>query len=293
MSFASKLIIVVSAALSVGSVACVVGETRTEVIEYNPHLAVAGMVCNSPYVKPDLKSLKACHAAGTGKGHCYSKAKSGTNAENAKEVADPTCKDDEICIADKVLEAGGTDALKKCTFRAAGKDEEGRCMANLAQQMSANFKYMKSTEKDGVCDDDEACSPCIDPRNKESTGICGKVGVHEEDCTEGAKGKQLELCCAGLGICMPSDSVPGGAADSLPKDSCKSKDAPICTPANLIDGKGETCEIAGQDGVCLPTCFADMVKGAQSALRSSCNALSFCLPCAAAKAAGYDMPGCK
>lgn len=294
MSFLSKLVVVAVASLSLGSVACVIGEKRVEVIEYDPHLAVAGMICTSPFVNVDVKGLTACKGSGTGKGHCYPKARTGMDANQAKQYADPTCKDDEVCVGDNILEAGGTDSLKRCTFRAAGKEEEGRCLANLAKDIAANFKYLKGTEEDGVCDEDEACSPCIDPRNKEDTKICGKVGVYEKDCAEGGeKGKQLELCCAGLGICMPPDSIPDGAADSLPKDSCQSKDAPVCTPAALIDGKAEKCDLAGVDGVCLPFCFADMVKGAQAGVRSSCNALSFCLPCAAAKLSGFNMPGCE
>lgn len=293
MSFASKIVILVSAALSVGSVACVVGESRVEVIEYDPHLAVAGMVCKSPFVKVDVKSLKPCKGSGTGKGHCYPKLKTGMDAETQKQFEDPTCKDDEVCVGDNILEAGGGE-LKECTFKGAGKAEKGRCMANLARDMAANFKYLKSTEVPGECDADEACSPCIHPIKKEDTKICGKVGVYESNCSEGGeKGKQVELCCAGLGICMPADSVPDGAADSLPKDSCKSKDAPVCAPASLIDGKAQACDIAGISGVCLPYCFAEMVKGAQAGIRSSCNALSFCLPCAAAKASGFDMPGCE
>ena len=86
MSFAGKLVVLVSTALSLGSVACVIGETRTEVIEYDPHLAVAGMVCKSPMVKVDTKGLTACSAGGgkgTGKGHCYPTAKTGMDAARA------------------------------------------------------------------------------------------------------------------------------------------------------------------------------------------------------------------
>lgn len=162
-------------------------------------------------------------------------------------------------------------------------------MANLSQSTAANFDILKKDDTD--CDEDEVCSPCIHPIKKEDTGVCQKVGVHAQDCTEGEKGKQVELCCMGLGVCMPKDSTPEGAGESLPKDSCKESEQ-ICAPANLIDGKGEKCDVAGLDGVCLPTCFAEMVKGAQAGMRSSCNALSFCLPCAAAKLAGFDMPGC-
>lgn len=292
MSFLSKLVVVAVASLSLGSVACVIGEKRVEVIEYDPHLATAGLVCSSPTVKVDVSKLTACHGGdgkGTGKGHCYPRMKSGMY--EADDYLDDACKADEICVPDKILEADGAE-LEKCTFKAAGEPQEGRCLANLSKQMAANFTYLKSVD-DPVCDDDEACSPCIHPIKKEDTHICQPVGVHEQDCTEGEKGKQVELCCAGLGICMPSKSVPGGAADDLPKDSCQHADTEVCAPAALIDGKAEKCDLAGVDGVCLPFCFADMVKGAQAGVRSSCNALSFCLPCAAAKLSGFDMPGCE
>lgn len=293
MSLLRNLVVLTITGLSLGSVACSIGQTRHEIIEYDPHLATAGKVCSSPFVKVDVKSLTACKAGGgkgTGKGHCYPKAKTGQDDATAAQFEDPACKPDEVCVGDNILEAGGGE-LKKCTFKATGKAEEGRCMANLARDMAANFSILKSTEE-GPCDADEACSPCTDPRTKEDTHICKAVGVYEKECSDGDKGKQIDLCCAGLGICMPADSVPGGAADSLPRDACKKDDAPVCVPASLVDGKGQACEIAGAPGMCLPFCFADMVKGAQAGLRSSCNALSFCLPCSAAKLAGFDMPGC-
>lgn len=294
MSFLSKLVVITVASMSLGSVACVIGETRTEVIEYDPHTAVAGLTCSSPYVKADLSKLTACKAGGgkgTGKGHCFARMKAGIDEKNAEEFIDPLCKDGEVCVDDNILTAAG-GKLKECVFHAAG-DQPGVCMANLSKQTAINFKLLK--QGDTICADDEVCSPCTDPRNGEDTKMCGKVGVHEADCTEGEKGAKTELCCAGLGICMDKDGVPGGAGDSLPNDSCsQKKGARVCAPSALVDSKPEKCDaVAGLDGVCLPYCFANMVKGAQAGLRSSCNALSFCLPCAAAKAAGMDMPGCE
>ena len=294
MSFVTKLVIVATTALSLGSVACVVGETKYETIEYDPHLAVAGLRCSGTPVKPDLSTLKACKAGGgkgTGKGHCYSRLKAGIDEANGKEFADPTCGDGEICVGDNILEAEG-GKLKTCTFTAAGAPQPGVCMENLSAQMATNFALLK--KGDTECEETQACTPCINPITKEDTKLCGKIGVFDKECTEGAKGKQVELCCAGLGQCMPTSSVPGGAGEDLPKDSCSQKDeAHVCAPSALIDGKGEKCSLAGADGVCLPFCFADVVKGAQAGIRSSCNALSFCLPCAAAKAKGFDMPGCE
>ena len=292
MSLLHKLVVLVVTALSLGSVACVVGETRYETIEYDPHTAVAGLVCKSPIVKVDPSTLTKCKGGSdksTGKGHCFPRLRAGVDEKNAEELKDPACKDDEICVADKILEAGGKE-LKKCTFK-IGTPQEGRCMANLAKQMGENWDLMK--QGDTECDADEACSPCIHPITKEDTHLCQPIGVFADNCSEGGeKGKQVELCCAGLGLCMDKSAAPDGAGDSLPKDSCKSN-AQVCAPANLIDGKAEKCSaIGGADGVCLPICFADMVKGAQAGLRSSCNALSFCLPCAAAKLSGFDMPGC-
>lgn len=293
MSLLDKLVVLVVTSLSLGSVACVVGETRYETIEYDPHTAVAGLVCKSPMVKADLSTLKKCKGGSdksTGKGHCYPRLRTGVDEKSAEQFKDSTCADDEICYPDKILEANGAE-LKKCTFK-IGTPQEGRCMANLAKQMADNWDLMK--KDDTECDPDEACSPCINPIDKSDTKICQPVGVFESNCSEGgAKGQKVELCCAGLGLCMDKSAAPEGAGDSLPKDSCK-KDAQICAPANLIDSKAEKCSsIGGADGVCLPICFADMVKGAQAGLRSSCNALSFCLPCAAAKLSGFDMPGCE
>lgn len=294
MSFVAKLVVLAVSAVSLGSVACSIGQTRYETIEYDPHLAVAGVTCTGTPIKADLSTLKACKGGGgkgTGKGHCYPRTKTGIDKANAVEFADPVCADGEVCVGDNMLEANG-EKLKSCTFTATGKAQPGVCMENLSKQMAANWSILKAGDTD--CDETQACTPCVNPMTGEDTKLCGPMGVFDHDCTEGEKGKQVELCCAGLGQCMPTSSVPDGAGDSLPTDSCGQKDEPkVCAPSALIDGKAEKCDVAGVDGVCLPFCFADVVKGAQAGLRSSCNALSFCLPCAAAKASGFNMPGCE
>jgi hypothetical protein len=225
-------------------------------------------------------SIRGKGKLGMGKGFCYDKTKVDLVGDN---YVDPACDKGEYCVPRKHFTLGG-DKAKTCDFM--GKP--GACASLVATEMAQSAAALQQ----GPCDEDEKCSPCIDPRNGKPSGVCDEIGVHEQPCVGGKGSSCVTLCCAGLGVCLGAENVPGGAADSLPADSCKGDK--VCAPASLVDGKPQKCDaIGGLDGVCLPFCFAEMVKGVQAGLRSSCNALSFCLPCAAAKSQGMQMPGCE
>jgi hypothetical protein len=200
------------------------------------------------------------------------------------DYEDPACQESEICVPDKILEANG-QKLQSCEFGG----NPGVCMSKIAKRINDNASALPK----GGCDgDDEVCTPCKDPTaGNADTHTCDAMGVHGDACVGGKGASGVSLCCNGLGLCTEKDGIPGGNADSLPKDSCK-KESQVCAPAALIDNKPEKCELPGGiDGVCLPFCFAEQLQGAKAGLRSSCNALSFCLPCAVGKSQG--MPGCE
>jgi hypothetical protein len=283
MSIVSKLVVVLTAALSVGSVACVIGEARTEVVEYDPHKATQELVCDSDFVKADTSGLTACGGAGGGKGHCYDRTKTTLGADD--EFADPKCKDTEVCVPDKILAAAGKK-LKTCTFKATGTPAPGACMSVISKQINGNIAALKSDE----CDDDEGCTPCINPIDKTDTHTCDEQGVHADACTGGALGKQTELCCHGNGLCIDGDAVPGGQQDSLDRQTCK-KDNQVCAPAALVDGTPHKCSALGISGVCLDFCFAEMLQGAKAIGRGDCGPTEICLPCLIGK--GQGVPGCE
>lgn len=284
-----SLVVLVLTSLSLGSVACVIGEEKHEVIYYDPHTTSSTLTCGTDdFTKVSTDGLKACGKGRKGKGHCYDRMKVGSiggphDPKGSNDYETDECEDSEICVPDKILSANGT-SLQKCDFGG----NPGVCMSGVAKRISENWGALKRGECDG---EDEVCTPCKDPTaNNADTHTCGEMGVHAGNCQGGKGASGVSLCCHGLGLCTEKDGVPDGKADQLPKDSCK-KDSQVCAPAAMIDNKPERCELPGGfDGVCLPYCFADMFEGAKAAVRSSCNALSFCLPCAVGKSQG--MPGC-
>ena len=141
------------------------------------------------------------------------------------------------------------------------------------------------------CDPDERCAPCIDPRDGTKTGLCDDVGVYEKDCVGGA-GEQGESqsCCYGLGACLDEGGIPEDARGDLPRMNCAA--GKLCAPAAMADNNPRKCETPlGFDGVCLPLCFANMLKGVEKVMGGGCQATEVCMPCAVA--AGRGMPGCE
>ena len=88
---------------------------------------------------------------------------------------------------------------------------------------------------------------------------------------------------------MPEDIVDGEQREQLGRDVCSKKK--LCVPASQADGKPVKCEVLGADGVCIDLCFAAMLRGASTVLRSSCGPTEVCMPCAIGKSQG--MLGCE
>lgn len=268
-------------ALAVASVACTVGETRYEKL-YLPvrdEPTEGPAVCaTDDWVQPDLTRLTVC---GQGKGHCYGAKKSALGGGFAKD----TCKaDGEVCYPDAVLAAGGKK-LKKC---AAIIGNGGGCIVlDLVPEMRERGKGLL---KQDACDDGEVCAPCINPEaDNASTTFCEPQGVHDRDCRGGPATEATEVCCHGMGSCLSRDGVPADARDDLTGQECSENK--LCAPAAMVSNKPVKCEVAGFDGVCMDTCFAEVLQGAEGLLRASCQVTERCIPCAVA--AGRGMPGCE
>jgi hypothetical protein len=282
--------VLAATSIALGSVACVIGEEHHEVIYYDPHKTSSTLTCKTDdFTKVKTDGLKECGKGRKGQGHCYDRMKveaigGAHDPKGENDYETDECEDTEICVPDKILAANGKP-LQKCDWNG----NPGVCMSGVAKRISDNWVALKRLDCEG---EDEVCTPCKDPTaGNRDTHTCGAMGVHSDDCTGGKGASGVSLCCNGLGLCTEKDGVPDGKADQLPKDSCK-KDSQVCAPAAMIDNKPEKCELPGGfDGVCLPYCFADMFEGAKAGVRSSCNALSFCLPCAVGKSQG--MPGCE
>jgi hypothetical protein len=293
MSFFTKALVVTAAsALAIGSVACHIGEAHTEIEYYDPHTTTQTLTCQTDdWLKPDLSKLTQC--GGTkGKGHCYDRMKVSAiggpkdPTTDVDDYADDACKDGELCIPDKILQAGGTK-LQACKFGSL----PGTCASRIAKRIDDNAKGGALQKQD--CDgDDEVCIPCTDPtEGNRDTHVCDDIGVHTNACVGGKGASGVVLCCHGEGLCTDKSGIPGGHASDLPSDSsCKADQ--VCAPAALIDNKPHKCSGAlGVAGVCLDYCFADVLEGAKALERGDCGPTEICLPCAIGKSQG--LPGCE
>lgn len=272
------LVVAAAVALSVASVACHVGEVTDITETYEAETSQATIVCKSPFVKPDLSTLKACGSDAIGHGHCYDKTK---GEFDPTQLTAPGCAANELCVPDKVLESNGTP-LKSC--KSIG-GSPGACTSLLQQELNANKGFVPQD----VCDADERCGPCIDPRTNKDSGACLPQGAHQDACTGGA-GDKIELCCHGVGTCVGKSAVPADDVSSLGQDTC-SKDTLLCAPSSLVNGEApKKCDVLGLSGVCLDVCFNSMLGGLK-AVRGSCNPEEVCIPCAVGK--GQGLPGCE
>ena len=250
--------------------ACAIGEDRYETVTEPLQKVDPNITCSTPFAKPDLASLKAC---GEGRGHCFPKNKSPVTSL-------PDCDGGDICVPDKLLEANG-GKLKACKFFLNGKP--GVCMSTLVKDIAAHVNEMLPD----VCDADERCAPCVDPRDGKDTKICDAMGVHEGACT-GGPGTRAPSCCHGAGLCMNESGVPEDNRGDLSRDTCTA--GKLCAPAAMVSGEPVHCGVVGLPGVCLDVCFAKMLSPAATMVRGECRPTEVCLPCLVGK--GQGMPGC-
>lgn len=261
--------------IGVAITACSIGETNYETIKLPIREAKETRTCESPFVTADLAKAKPC---GTdGKSHCFAWSKTSVPKDQLEPCDDP----EEVCMPDKLLLAGGKKAAA-CKF--AGS-EPGGCVPLAFKQVRENASILQQD----ACEEDERCAPCIDPRDDTDSGVCNEQGVHEKDCV-GGPGEQgdVQTCCAGLGVCLNEKAVPEDSRGDMSSMGCKS--GKLCAPAAMADENPKKCETAlGFDGVCLPLCFAPMLRGMQGA-SSDCGPFEVCLPCLVGE--GQGMPGC-
>ena len=270
--FRTAVVLVVAA----GVTACSIGETRYEKITLPVRVQKETRTCDSPFVAPDLSTLKKC---GSGKSHCFPASKTSF----PKEEFD-ACEggDDEICLPDQLLSAGGKKP-KECKFLTG---DPGACVPISIKQVGEN----KDMLKQDACEPDERCAPCVDPRNGSDTHLCEEQGVHEKECV-GGPGEEgsVEPCCHGAGLCLKQEMVPEDQRGDMSREVCS--EGKLCAPAAMAEGNPVKCDVLGFSGVCLDVCFAQMLKGTAQVTRAGCGPTEICLPCVIGK--GQGMPGCE
>jgi hypothetical protein len=247
--------------------------------------------CTAPFVKVDINKLTPCKE---GKGHCYPKTK--VPGIGPMLIACPNAA--EVCVPDEVLTAGG-DKLKTCKSVLGA----GACFtSSLMPDIAANGGGALTKD---VCDADQQCMPCTDPRNNNApTPFCQAIGVSEQECAATPGGTQQaapatpsQTCCTqeGVtsGVCIAESAVPEKQRDDTKQDTCPA--ANKCVPRMFVSGKPIKCNsgIMGA-GVCMAKCFNDLMGFAgDMGLMSTagCGRTEVCVPCMFGKDQG--MPGCE
>ncbi len=256
--------------------ACSIGEMTMETVTYQAQTKSSGQKkCEPPYAKPELSELKECMG---GEGHCVDK----TKIPSADDLE--VCDAETVCLPNKIITAAGKK-LKSCTFR-IGKEQPGVCVG-LAIPRIVQFKDVLVPD---VCDPDERCTPCVNPEDGKDNPLCDEVGVFENACTGGGKGKGgAESCCHMAGVCMLEDSLPEDQTENLSADTCSG--GKLCVPQSQVSGTPKTCDVLGADGVCIDLCFASMLRGVGRVMRAGCGPTEICMPCLIGK--GQGMRGCE
>jgi hypothetical protein len=172
------------------------------------------------------------------------------------------------CAPKKSVERGGNYVPKTC--RSLG-NSEGRCLNVAIPDVAAQLSLLPPST---VCDKDEACAPCFDPRTGADSGAC-----HSAPCDAPKEPKKVfAKCCGGRGQCVPTSSA-GSSADMLSKDSC-SGDTPLCAPNELSGAVTPTkCTSAFGllEGICVSKCTIDSVLA--GFVQGSCPDTDMCAPC--------------
>lgn len=262
------------------AVGCSVNEVNFEHVTYPLEEASEIRTCSGAFAKVDVDELDACADEKGTKGHCY----------DEKKVPFPfvkaSCAAGKVCVADKVLRSAGKP-LKAC--KAFGQTDPGACASRLIGGKMGGIQANADALGRHGCAEDEACAPCVDPTaGGADSGLCGDVGVYEDDC-KGGTAEASETCCHSAGVCMARDGVPPDQRDNMSPDTC-SGEGQVCAPAAMANGKPQKCSALGLSGVCLDVCFAKMLQGAQQVLRGGCRPTEVCLPCLIGS--GQGMPGC-
>jgi hypothetical protein len=260
--------------VAAGVAACSIGETRYEKITLPVRVKKETRTCDSPFVKVDVATLKSCGSGG--KFHCFPAAKTSF----PKDQFD-ACSDDDICLPDDLLLAGGATP-KSCKFLTG---DAGICMSTAIKQVAEN----KDMLKQDVCEAEERCLPCIDPRDGSNTHLCEPQGVHEQECV-GGPGEEgnVEECCHGMGVCLKSETIPEESRGDMNREVCS--EGKLCAPASLADKNPTRCDVLGVSGVCLDVCFAQMLRGTTQVTRAGCGPTELGMPCFLA---GSRAPGCE
>jgi hypothetical protein len=203
------------------------------------------------------------------------------------EFRDMLERDEETgrrCVPDIYAE-DPTYTPRKCTSLFG---QPGACISSCVELVGeADMPLPKD-----LCEGNELCAPCIDPRDDIETGAC-KLGFLA--CEPADKGpckdydpamdlSQFPSCCqTGAAHCAPDKLVPESQKKDL--SSCDSGQGPgFCVPDKFLVRGGHytprRCKsIGGREGRCLSVCVKSVAKDLDSLPRDACEADERCAPC--------------
>lgn len=176
-----------------------------------------------------------------------------------------------VCAPSKSVLRGGMYIPPTCKSTGGF---EGRCSNVGVPDIAAQ----KSLLPKDICDDNELCAPCFDPRDGSDTGACKQA-----PCDAPKNPPQtFAACCGGRAHCVPSSAVPASSASNLGADSC-SGDTPLCAPNELIPMPNVQIKQCAHTfgllpGICVSKCA---LPGAplQTFLQADCQDDELCAPC--------------
>jgi hypothetical protein len=262
------------------------------------------VTCDSfPLGEPrDPATLPACCEA-EGEAHCLD---DGTVPDLFKDLVEACPGSGGLCVPDKFIESGGTYIPLQCQAAIGG---EGVCLSRCVPQVRENQALLGQD----ICDADELCVPCTDPRTGEPTGACALLentcdALPTDDPPPGG-----DLACPHTGeplidpatfpscnscgdaTCVPNDLVPAEFVDRL--GPCDSDPGAKCVPNEFVETLGniipDSCaSVAGFEGRCLSRCLPEVSAQAELLPQDTCAATHACVPCFD-PLSGADTGACK
>jgi hypothetical protein len=201
-----------------------------------PTTAKSGSSCGGK-TGVDPSKFPTCKGTHGGSGRCLSTAEFG---ERAAEFEKGSCSGDAACIPDDLVREGTAVKLKTCT---AVLETEGRCFWALAKSIVESYDLLKGASGT-QCEAGMVCTPCVDPRTKEKTGICD-LGASASECKDDAAksggGAPAAKC--------PYDGPPVDTS-KFPQEDCGSN--MVCVETALIPAAQQTKLKACSKGFCAP-----------------------------------------
>ena len=179
------------------------------------------------------------------------------------------CNAMQKCVPQSVAEGAGRAIATSCTSILGA---EGRCTSQCVPIVAQQAAQLP---KD-VCEGNDLCAPCFDPRTGADTLAC------RQGCDPGPTQppKTFAKCCSSRGLCVPP-SLAGTQAPNLAKDSCSGE--LLCAPTELTDTTfiPKSCySIDNAEGRCVSTCIGGAVAKQRDRLPTAgCGANEVCAPC--------------